>query len=147
MRAHEPRNDKQTCAVCVPQPSCSDIKTFVLLRNKHEVRRSPILLSSSLNRFAPYWSTRSRPRATDRGRFHMVTPPEDLDQRTRYSSSNLRHRYAYPSSERQDDTQLGRRLTYVSKVKSVRRSISRLNHFGSLCSQHHLRVPAEHIVV
>ena len=42
MRAHEPRNDKQTCAVCVPQPSCSDIKTFVLLRNKHEVRRRPI---------------------------------------------------------------------------------------------------------
>ena len=52
-------------------------------------------------------------------------------------------RHAYPSSERRkhrttptpDDTQLGRRLTYVSKVKSVRRSISRLSHFGSLCSQ------------
>ena len=32
------------------------------------------------------------------------------------------------------NTLLGRRLTYVSKVKSVRRSNSRLSHFGSLCS-------------
>ena len=122
-------------------------QTFVLLRNKHEVRRRPILLFSSLDRFAPSLEY-TKPASHDESpTLHMVTPPEDLDQRTRHSSSNLQHRYAYPSSEHQDDTQLGRRLTYVSKVKSVRRSISRSNHFGSLYSQlNYLRVPAECIV-
>ena len=45
------------------------------------------------------------------------------------------------------NTQLGRRLTCVSNTLSVRRSISRLNHFGFLCSQFPLlRPPAEYIV-
>ena len=65
------------------------------------------------------------------------------DQATDQATEETGHRQAYPSSERRKhrttplrtNTQLGRRLTYVSKVKSVRRSISRLNHFGSLYSQ------------
>ena len=38
------RTINKTRAVCVPQPSCSDIITIVLHWNKHKVRRKSILL-------------------------------------------------------------------------------------------------------
>ena len=77
MRAYEPENDKQNHAVCVPQPSCLDVLEIIVLpRNKHEVRKRPILGSSLLNRLAPLLES-TKPASHDESpTLHMVTPPE-----------------------------------------------------------------------
>ena len=66
--------------------------------------------------------TRHRP--GDRGDRAPTAHPSDLHDR--------RNRGTTP---RRTNTPLGRRLIYVSKVNSVRRSNSGLNHLGSLYSQ------------
>ena len=77
MRAYEPENDKQNHAVCVPQPSCLDVLEIIVLpRNKHEVRKRPILGSSLLNRLAPLLESTKPASHDELPTLHMVTPPE-----------------------------------------------------------------------
>ena len=102
-------------------------------------------------------SSKSHEEAHDNRKKDSALEPESLDHnliyQPRHSSSSRRpgnvtrepeHRtiqQQHRSSGRlsrlllRTNTLLGRRLTYVSKVKSVRRSNSRLSHFGSLCFQ------------